>query len=424
MNQILTACVALFLMGPQYSMAQQPDGAGVAKSQTASSQAVTPPKSDAVQHALALEQQGRFPEARAAWENVVRAQPRNAQAFAHLGLLEAREERYADAIVHYRRAKLLNPNIPQLNLNLGLALFKTGSFSEAAALFQAELRKHQPKSSGAINPEVQRLTILSGMSYYGAHDYNAAIPFLKKAAVEDPSNLPIRLTLAHCYLWTRQWDATMGIYKEILAINPRSAEADMIAGEALDEKGDSAGAIEQFRAAVQANSQEPDVHFGLAYLLWSQKRYDEAVPEFNAELENDPKNYQAMIYLADTDVQQNQFLQAKDLLETAVRYQASVPLLHLDLGIVYSETGNRDAAIEEFNKAVKLEPDNVAAHFRLAKMYQSMGKRDEAKAEFAKASSLNKKTDEGLYKRIAEASAGPDSDAGGTTPETTKPDNR
>jgi Flp pilus assembly protein TadD len=45
----------------------------------------------------------------------------------------------------------------------------------------------------------------------------------------------------------------MAVYKEILALNADSAEADMLAGEALDEKGDDAGAIEQFRAAAKAD---------------------------------------------------------------------------------------------------------------------------------------------------------------------------
>jgi hypothetical protein len=49
-----------------------------------------------------------------------------------------------------------------------------------------------------------------------------------------------------------------------------------------------------------------------------------------------------------------------------------------------------------------------------------MGKKDEARVEFAKANSLNKKTDQGLYKRIAEANARPDSE---TKPEDSqKPD--
>jgi tetratricopeptide (TPR) repeat protein len=54
--------------------------------------------SAAAQSALTLEQQGKFPEAQAAWEDVVKREPRNALAFAHLGLLEARQEHYPEAI--------------------------------------------------------------------------------------------------------------------------------------------------------------------------------------------------------------------------------------------------------------------------------------------------------------------------------------
>ncbi len=368
------------------------------------------PASVQARKALTLEQQTRYPEALAAWQLVVQAEPRNALAHAHLGLMEARREQYAEAVREYRKAKSLNPAIPQLDLNLGLALFKSGDFQQAGKSFETAL-KHHPSL-----PEQHRLTILAGMSHYGAREYAAAIPYLKEAAAADTKNLPLRLNLAHCYLWTKHLEATLAVYKEILEIDPDSAEADMIAGEALDEKGDNAGAVQQFRAAVQANPKEPNVHFGLAYLLWAQKRYDEAIPEFKAELENDPRNDQAMIYLGDTYVQQNQFDLAKPVLERAVTNQDKVPLIHLDLGIVYMETGNPDAAAKELNRAVALEPDNVAAHFRLAKMYQSLGKKDEARAEFAKASSLNKKTDDALYRKIADANARPDRDPKPTTP--------
>jgi len=389
-------CVIVFLSGAR-------DGLG----QSTAAHPANAQPSAAVQKAISLEQQGNLVGAQAAWDIVVKSEPRNAQAFAHLGLLRARQEHYPEAIVAYRKAIALNPAIPQLKLNLGLALFKSGNFKEAGKVFDAELKSH-PRS-----PDAGRLTILVGMAHYGAHEYGAAIPYLKEAVASDPHNLSLLLTLDHCYLWTRQLDATMDVYKQILEINPDSAEADMIAGEALDEKGDNAGAVQQFRAAAQANPKEPNVHFGLAYLLWAQKRYDEAIAEFKAELANDPENSQAMIYLGDTYVQQSQFDQAREVLEKAVKYKPAEPLIHLDLGIVYMETGNKEGAIRELNKTVSLEPDNVTAHFRLATLYRSMGKKDEARVEFAKASSLNKKTDEGLYKRIADANARPDSTVDG-----------
>jgi tetratricopeptide (TPR) repeat protein len=358
-----------------------------------------------IQTALSLERQGQYPEAQAAWKAVVHAQPRNGQAYAHLGLLEARQDHYPEAISYYRKAQALDPAIPQLSFNLALALFKSSNFREAAKIFEAELRRH-PKS-----PDAPRMTILAGMAHYGGHEYGAAISYLKDAAAADPKNLQLQLTLAHCYLWTKQLDATMATYRQILLIDPDSAEADMIAGEALDEEGDNAGAVREFRAAALANPKETNVHFGLAYLLWTQKQYDEAITEFKAELANDPKNNQAMIYLGDTYIQLDKFDQGRAVLEQADGFQTSNPLIHLDLGIAYMETGDKDGAIREFNRTVLLEPDNVTAHFRLATLYRTMGKKDQANAEFAKANTLNRKHDDSLHKRIADANAHADTDA-------------
>jgi len=391
------ACVAVLLLGSSLCRAQQAVGSKSVESTETSTQAAA-----AAQQALVLEQQAKYPEAELAWGSVVKLQPRNAQAYAHLGLLEARQEHYSEAIDHYRKAQDLalaqNRVIPQLSFNLGLALFKSGDFQDAGKLFEAELRKH-PNATDA-----RKLATLAAMSHYGAHQYGAAIPYLKDAVAVDPSNLPLLLTLAHCYLWTKQLDAAMEAYKEILLIDPDSAEADMIAGEALDEKGDNVGAVQQFKAAVKANPKEPNVHFGLAYIYWTQRRYDEAVPEFKAELENDPKNNQAMIYLGDAYLEQYQIDLAKAMLEKADKFQTTDPLIHLDLGIVYMESGDQDRAFLELNKTIALEPDNVTAHFRLATLYRSMGKKDEAKAEFAKASTLNKKRDDSVHDRIAAAS--------------------
>ena len=62
----------------------------------------------------------------------------------------------------------------------------------------------------------------------------------------------------------------------------------MLAGEAEDELGNRDGAIKQFRAAVKAEPRQPDVHFGLGYLLWIKRQYEEAANEPKAELANNP----------------------------------------------------------------------------------------------------------------------------------------
>jgi tetratricopeptide (TPR) repeat protein len=66
-------------------------------------------QSDQRQAAVSLEQQGKYSEAEAAWRALSKAHPSNPEPFAHLGLLEARQEHYAEAVGFYRRAMALNP---------------------------------------------------------------------------------------------------------------------------------------------------------------------------------------------------------------------------------------------------------------------------------------------------------------------------
>ena len=243
------------------------------------------------QAALALEQQGKIAEAEAVWRTLSKANPSNPEPYAHLGLLEARQQHYKEAVPLYRKALELGPPLPGLRLNLGLALFRAEDLKGAIQEFEPLLRS---------NPGNQQLTALLGMAHYGLAEYAEAAPYLKEAAANEPQSLPLRLALAHSYLWSKQFQSVLDVYHEILALDPDSAEADMLAGEALDEMKDNEGSTKMFRAAVKANPKEPNAHFGLGYLLWTQKQYPEAASEFQAELANDPDHVQAMLYLADT----------------------------------------------------------------------------------------------------------------------------
>lgn len=343
------------------------------------------------QNALALEQQGKTREAEAAWTGLSDRDPANPIPWAHLGLLAARQEHFLQAVGFYKKALALNPEMPGLRLNLGLALFKNGDYREALVFF-TPLLKEQPDASD----EKQRLAVLIGMSHYGLGDYAAAAPYLREASARDVGNLTLLLTLAHSCLLSKQYPCVVDAYHRMVVLNADSAEAHMLVGEALDEMKDSAGAIREFRAALKANPQEPNAHFGLGYLLWTQKEYPEAAQEFQAELADVPGYTQATLYLADSYVQMNEMDKAQPLLEALVKGNPSLALARLDLGIAEEELGHKDAALRDLNAAAALDPKNVNVYWRLGRVYRSMGKEAEAKKEFDRARSLNEAADSRL----------------------------
>ncbi len=348
--------------------------------------------------AFALEEQGHLAEAESAWRAVLQTHPGDAEAYAHLGLLEARQQRYRQAVPLYRKALAIAPRMPELRLNLGLALFKSGDLKAAILDFTPLLKEGPPDS-----PESQRVTALLGLAHYGVGEYAAAVPLLRSAAAHDPQNLQFRLLLARSCLSSRQFQCVLDAYQEILTLNAESAEADMLAGEAQDEMHNHAAAIEQFRAAVKADPREPNVHFGLGYLLWSQNQFEEAALEFKAEIANVPENAQALAFLADCDVQLSHPTEALSLAQKAISIDPKLARAHLDLGIIYADAGRKDEAIRELRAAAQFSPEDSSPHWRLARLYQSMGNKAAANLEFQKTSNLHKAANDTIFSKLKAA---------------------
>ncbi len=85
-------------------------------------------------NAIALEQQGKLAEAAQVWRSVTLHHPKDAAAYASLGVVLSKQEKYAEAAVAYRKALALNPKLP-VELNLGRLNSSRGRFSEAIAPF-------------------------------------------------------------------------------------------------------------------------------------------------------------------------------------------------------------------------------------------------------------------------------------------------
>lgn len=174
----------------------------------------------------------------------------------------------------------------------------------------------------------------------------------------------------------------------------------MLLGEALDGMKLRDQAIAEFQAAEKAAPGEPNVHFGLGYLLWAKHLDADAAAEFQAELNNNPSHAQALTYLADVDLRMSHPETALPLLEKAIGIDPGLVLAHLDLGILYADAGRQDDALRELKVAARLAPGEVTVHWRLGRLYLAMGNKEEAKAEFDKAKNLTKAVDDALVNRM------------------------
>lgn len=77
------------------------------------------------------------------------------------------------------------------------------------------------------------------------------------------------------------------------------------------------------------------------------------------------------------------------LWRATVKVSPLSPKAHNNMGDVYSEEGDLNAAAKEFSRAIELRPDYWEAYHNLANTYQKMGMHKEADLNYRKAADLN-----------------------------------
>jgi tetratricopeptide (TPR) repeat protein len=353
--------------------------------------------------ALALEQQGRMAEAAQAWRDVIKQNPRDAGAFASLGLVLAKQEKYEEAVPAYKKALALNPRLPGVQLNLGLAEFKQGHFQAAIAPLSAAL---------SADPKNLQARTLLGLSYYGEKRFAEAARQLELVAKSGPADTELLQVLAQSCLGAKNYSCALEQYQQILLNDPNSAAAHMLAGEALDGLSRTPEAIVEFQTAAKAAPQEPNVHFGLGYLYWKSRQYDAAAAEFQQEIANDPSHAQALAYLGDIELKRDRPEEALLLLKKAVEIRNDIRIAYLDIGIILAQQNRYSDALAAFQHAEKLDPSQPDAHLRLGRLYQAMGNKVAAEQEFAKLRQLHQKADEDIATKMAGAAHAPQPDPG------------
>jgi len=295
------------------------------------------------------------------------------------GTALAREGKYDLAIEHYKAALRLDASLPGLQLNLGLAYFKSNHLREAASAFEQVVKA----DSGNFQARA-----LLGMCYYGSSRYRDAAAQLKLASETHPDNVELRYTLAQSYLWSEQYPEALSEFQFLLSKDPDSAPVHILLGQTLDASNRTEAATAEFEAAVRATIVPPNAHFGLGYLYWKQRRYEEACREFEAELATQPQHAQALAYLGDAEMQADRKKAAETHLRRALASNSDTRLAQLDLGILLAARNESGEAARCFREAIRIDPSKPDAHYRLGRLWSSIGHQREAQEEFEKVKKL------------------------------------
>jgi Flp pilus assembly protein TadD len=148
---------------------------------------------------------------------------------------------------------------------------------------------------------------------------------------------------------------------------------------------------EAFSAEATELSARVQKHLARGAELRQKKLYTEAEQEYRAALELEPENPELHYVLGRVLDEQKKWDLAAAEYRTAIRLQPDNAQAHNGLGVALAQKGDLDGAIAEFRTAIRLQPDNAMAHNGLGLALETKGDRRAALEELRTAYLLDPK---------------------------------
>ncbi len=169
--------------------------------------------------------------------------------------------------------------------------------------------------------------------------------------------------------------------KEILALDPRLAEAHLLLGIAYRVQGspDLVGeAVAELRQALALNPRFVQARFYLAHVYLDLGRAARAREELEAGLVQAPGNPQFLALLGEAERQLGNPRRSVDVTRQALKADESFAQARYYLGLALFDLGQRDEAITELERVVRSGPKVVDAYLSLGTAYLEVRRLDEA----------------------------------------------
>ena len=312
-------------------------------------------------------------------EEAVGAYPQSAEMEDTLGVVLARQTRYPEAEIHFRKALQLDESFDRAHLHLGAALMAEKRPLEAKA--ELELAASRIPNDAEIQLQLGRALTQTG-------DDEAALQAARRAVALDPASIEAKYALAVALQNHGEDKEAVGLFREAAAARPDDAPTLINLGLALVQTGNAKEAIPYYMRALALNpgSWILQQDLGVAYL--QQSDLDHAIEHFKAGIAIDPHNAQLHYDIGLAYKLQDKMQEAIDAFETAETEDESLADPPYTLGVLYMQTGKFEEAQTQLKKAVALRPENGDAWSVLGNVDRSLNQEQQAIGDLQKAIAL------------------------------------
>ncbi len=334
--------------------------------------------------------QGRYGEAEAAFEKLRELEPGVAEVHANLGMIYFQEGKFEPAISALRQALKLKPALPKTAALLAMSLSEIGRYSEALPglekcfrqstdlpikrmcglqLLRAHTGLLQDSKAVEVALELNRLypddpeVLYHTGKVYG----NFAFLTMQKLARVAPESVWRHQTLAEADESQGSYDAAITEYRQVLALDPRRPGIHYRLGRTLLARArqttsseDLASAQKEFEQELAVDPLNGNAAYEMAEARRNGGQFEEARKLFEQALKSHPDFEEAQLGLASVLMSQQKPQQALPHLQKAIELNPENEVSWYRLSQVQRSLGNSKEAQDAFAKYQSLHQQKAS----------------------------------------------------------------
>ncbi|MBW2637119.1 MAG: tetratricopeptide repeat protein [Deltaproteobacteria bacterium] len=204
-----------------------------------------------------------------------------------------------------------------------------------------------------------------------------------------PDVLKAQVFLAEIYYQDQNFDQTMTLVEEVLAINSKDLAAHTIKGNVLLARKDFLGAISEYRTVLQEKPKDIGVLLNLAKAHFLNDELEIATDNFKIVLDINPNIKEALLFLGDMALKKKNVRSADEYYSRLLNLDPEAALPNYKVGLTRLLENKGTEALPYFEKALAADNNYISALAQIAYASIRGGDLDAAVARVRKQIDVN-----------------------------------
>lgn len=318
-------------------------------------------------------------------------QPEDAIAYAHKASRINPDDYIYDFVIGtaYMKAKMFNESIPPLLNALDKNPSNIGIYNSLGTAYMATSQSDKAIQFYTKALELQPNAPMSyfnlGSAYQIQQNHEEACKYLKKAIELDEDDETFKVTLAMSLVKLSHYQEASDIYKKLIVMHPEKENYKYNLVTCLEALGEISTAIKMLEEIVYTNPKFilPAQKLASLYIKTNQlskakEIYDNILLKKNISAETFHQYAILSSSLCDTAT-------AEKMLKKVIKMNPNIAKAHKDLGIIYLNKRLFSYAEEEFQTALRLQPNDFDIIFEYGNYLYAVSKNSEAERYYQEA---------------------------------------